>query len=197
MGVSFVYLSRESLSPQSAIAFQPPPQVFFVAWSLLFVLGFVHALQSSHDHPAPTILYGTAFMVAGLWVFVSNAEYYRIAALVLCIAAALATTASALQQRPREALDFAVDDVPVNLLAGWLCVATALGLANADTRLNDSRTLVVVCVVASIFSIAFAKPTLPIPLLVAALFMRERIPWGIASFLACVTSICIASVRLA
>lgn len=163
--------------PYPRPVFQPLSSAFAI-WGVIFTLAFVYAvgvLLGGRVSRTATLLFSLAYLVSAAWAPVFSRRRFRLALATLATACALAN-ASLLAVRPRNAAEWVSFELPVGMLAGWLTVATLLGLAIAFPSLFDRYSVFVVGSLAySLLVVGAARRFSPlVPLAVAVLAQRRR-----------------------
>ena len=152
--------------------FQPPAYVFFMMWSLLFLLGIMHVvflMRNALDISWWTSAYAGAWALCGIWVLVFRWKWYTTASVVLGLAFAFAVEAARRTPRPTTTVDFVFVEAPYGLLTGWLGVAATLGLAIAVPKWNDKLLLLAAAVVVSLVGVGVANPFVCLPALLVCI----------------------------
>lgn len=158
----------ETLRPRPRL--QPHDAAFGVAWTAIYGAAVVHAAQllsrsTGSDDLIGSQLFASALALTSLWALAVRAGRRQWALLVL-VASCLVSLLSVVKMPSSIALR-----VAPSLLAGWLAVASAIGLSLAgwtDPQAHPAPTLLVLVLVLAALAVRLHAPALVLPALLAA-----------------------------
>lgn len=158
----------ETLRPRPRL--QPNDAAFGVAWTAIYGAAVVHAAQlmrySSDALLVGSQLFASALALTSLWAVAMRSGRRRWALVVLVVACLLSLLSVVKIPSSSMALR-----VAPSLLAGWLAVASTIGLSLAgwtDPQAHPAPALLVLVLVLAALAVRIHAPALVLPALFAA-----------------------------
>ena len=168
------------------LSIQPFGVAFSGIWTVVYVTLVLTALVPPTIAPLPAWLTTAALVLTCIWAALARFNLWRPAAFVLLAAAVVAWVACA-----THALDVRVPRTwlahsAIGLFAGWLSVATALGLALAYPAADRPTTLFAGACVVAVASVVLGRPIPNLSIVWALALQQEPSAWTNAGILVAV-----------
>lgn len=157
-----------------------PKKEAFGIWSLIFILTAFKCLnalanKNSNEEFLALVFLGISYICSAIWVYRFSNFDYAFASIAISIAALTALVGHFLEKTPETIVDW-VSQSSSGLLAGWLCIASAISIDYAviDSEFHETVPIVLTLLLSTL-SIYTNKPLLTLPLVWASSFAKYNI----------------------